>query len=116
MPWPFSFRTFLDRVRRPDRRSPSRDRRRQRCHLPAVEALEPRILLAQADASSIYLLDPSGKDSLSATGNGRITVTGSGSIVVDSSNAEAALASGNGQVNAANLFVRGGATATKGGT
>src|SRR5262249_20126279 len=103
-------------VRRPARLTAPRDRRRKRFPRPTVEALEPRILLAQAGASSIFLLDPSAKDSLSVTGNGKVAVTGSGSIAVGSSHTEAALASGNGHVNAATLFVRGGATATGGGT
>ena len=82
---------------------------------PRIESLERRLQLSVSPPSislgagshSILLLDPSGKDSLSATGNGLIRVTGFGSIGVDSSNPEDALASGNGQVSAASLFVDG---------
>jgi RHS repeat-associated protein len=116
MSWPFTFRTFLDRVRRPARLTKLRGKRRKLSRRLRVEELEPRILLAPAGTSSILLLDPSGKDSLRATGNGKIMVTGSGSITVDSGSAEAALAAGNGQVSAATLFVRGGAEAAGGGT
>ena len=78
MPWPFAFRTFLDRVRRPARLTGSRDKRSKLSPHLTLEELEPRILLAQAGSSSILLLDPSGKDSLSATGNGKIAVTTAG--------------------------------------
>jgi hypothetical protein len=83
---------------------------------PGIEQLEPRILLAEAGSRSVLLLDPLGKDSLSAAGNGLISVTGLGSIGVDSRNAEDAVAAGNGQISAAAVFVAGQPGAvTKGG-
>src|SRR5947209_2058511 len=98
----------IGRSPRPPR---SRNRRKPSPRL-MVEMLESRAVPTQAGASSILLLDPSGRDSLSATGNGLIAVTGDGSITVDSSNAEAALAAGHGRISAGALFVRGGAKST----
>src|SRR5437879_2981553 len=112
----FSTRSWFRRCPRPA--APRKGERKRKAFraLFAVEELEPRILMDQGGASSIFLLDPSGRDSLSATGNGKIAVTGSGSITVDSSSAEAALAAGNGQVSAATLFVRGEVKAAGNGT
>ena len=98
-----------------DRNNASRIRRNRLRLRPRIESLEQRLQLSVslpsislgAGSRSILLLDPSGKDSLSATGNGLIRVTGFGSIGVDSSNPEDALISGNGQVSAASLFVDG---------
>src|SRR5437016_2408764 len=99
------------RIGRSPRLPRSRNLRKRSPRL-TVEALESRAVPTQVGASSIFLLDPSDQDSLSATGNALIAVTGDGSITVDSRNAEAALAAGHGRISAGALFVRGGTKAT----
>jgi hypothetical protein len=74
----------------------------------AVERLESRIVLsALAEKPAILLLDPSASGALSVTGNGSVAVTGRGPIVIDSSNASAAVASGNAHLTAQEFDVSG---------
>jgi phosphodiesterase/alkaline phosphatase D-like protein len=62
------------------------------------------------DNIGILLLDRTGKGALTDSGNGSVKVTGGGAIVVDSSSAQAAVASGNGVVSAAELDAAGATT------
>ena len=59
------------------------------------------------ESLGLLLLDPSGKDALSVTGNGSVVVNGYGAIIVDSSNSEAAIVAGNGVVSASDIDVTG---------
>jgi hypothetical protein len=59
------------------------------------------------DNLGILLLDKTGRGALADTGKGNVTVTGCGNIVVDSSDTQAAIASGNGVVSAAEIDVKG---------
>jgi hypothetical protein len=66
------------------------------------------------DDIGILLLDPSGKNALQDSGNGQVTVTGiyGGAILVNSTNPQAATASGNASVSASEVDV-GGAPGTQ---
>lgn len=55
----------------------------------------------------VLLLDPTGKGALTATGNGSLVVFPGGAIVIDSSNAAAAIATGNAVVTAPEFDITG---------
>jgi Flp pilus assembly protein TadG len=57
--------------------------------------------------NSIYVLDPSGKDAFSVTGNANVSVNG-GAIAINSSNAEAGLVKGSATVSAGAIEAVGG--------
>jgi phosphodiesterase/alkaline phosphatase D-like protein len=62
------------------------------------------------DNLGILLLDRNGKGALTASGNADINVTGGGAIVVDSNSNQAAIASGNSVVSAAEIDAAGTST------
>jgi hypothetical protein len=59
------------------------------------------------DNLGILLLDPAGKGALNASGHASVAVTGGGALVVDSTSSQAAIASGNAVVSAADIDAAG---------
>src|SRR4051812_11332304 len=88
-------------------RSRRRPIRRLTRTLLRAELLEDRTLLSTANLPAILLLDPASQGALNVTGNCGILVTGGGTVVIDSSNPQAAMATGNGNVSAQEFDITG---------
>jgi VCBS repeat-containing protein len=72
----------------------------------SIRYVNGTLTITTALTNGIILLDPSGKGSLTDSGNGKVVVNG-GSIIIDSSNSAAAVISGNGSITAAEFDITG---------
>lgn len=61
----------------------------------------------QAADPGMLMLDPNGKASLKSSGNGKVVLTNNGAFVVNSNNPEAAVMSGNGNLQASSVYITG---------
>jgi hypothetical protein len=101
-----SHRPRLDSKQRTDRPARRALGRFARASL-RLEHLEDRTLLSSSSIPALLLLDPSAKGALNVTGQGGVLASGGGIVVIDSSNAQAAVATGKGNVSAAEFHITG---------